>query len=277
MLESKLLKLFKLLLGNKYKIVPVRNKGRGRKISKSTVKENPDNMADSVSDSLAEDSMNTANDPRDSSHTDGLDSEDDSHIVNEDYVGISAEAIALFERDKRKYGINTSKPSESLEDLSDDSKEIIKKAQAAYDRAVNHLSKRIEMLEMSKETAREYYLDILKNNDNDDPYRAQLADHHNPIYIKEQIGYYKKVKQDPFYGRFRLLSRDGKIIDAYIGRIAFEEGNIMIVSPWSEIGKAFRQNRSSFSVRGNHYSVLNKYTYISKNGKITGVKDDSPR
>lgn len=231
--ESKLLKLFKLLLGSKYKIVPL--------------SDNEKNNANNI----------TYNQDKDNNKT-----------------SISEEAKALFERDQQKYGITTQKEEKPLETNEQD---LINEAQTTYDQITKYLSNEIECLSSSKKAARESYIDILMNSDKDDPYRAQMADSYNLLYIQEQIDYYNRIKQDPFYGRFKLVSQDRKTINVFIGRITFEENGVMIVSPWSEIGKAFRQNRANFYIKGKYYSVINKYTYITKNGRIIGAKDESPK
>lgn len=266
--ESKLLKLFRLLLGDKYKIVPLSDEEKS-KTNDAISDEDLDAIAELVSDvdksskSLKDEDLPHYSNPY------GLE-DNEPH----DQSSISAEAQALFERDKQKYGISALKKEEYVEP---DRKDLIAEAQIAYDEIVGFLSSEIQRLNDSKMIARESYLDIINNNDKDDPYRAQMADKYNPLYIQEQIDYYNRIKQDPFYGRFKVLSQNGKSIDVYIGRIAFEENGITIVSPWSDVGKAFRQNRANFYIKGEYYSVINKYTYITQNGKIVGVKDESPR
>lgn len=267
--ESKLLKLFKLLLGDKYKIVPI-----------------SEDEKDKTSNAISDDDLGAMTDFGSDEVDDIVDSEDsdgeESPSYNISYInsdqeidkaGISKEARALFERDQQKYGITAQKE----ETVETNEKDLIDDAQTTYDQIVNYLSSKIQQLDRSKKTARESYVNILKNSDKDDPYRAQMADSYNPLYIQEQIDYYNRIKQDPFYGMFKLLSQDGKTIDVYVGRINFEENGVTIVSPWSEIGKAFRQNRANFYVKSKYYNVINKYTYITQNGRIIGAKDESPR
>ena len=275
--ESKLLKLFKLLLGGKYKIVPLSDNEKN-KANNTISNEGLDAITDPVSDRDEE-----INDDM----SDGIEEEIDEDseyeklpryniTYNQDNnkTIISEEAKALFERDQQKYGITTQKEEKPLETNEQD---LINEAQTTYDQITKYLSNEIECLSSSKKAARESYIDILMNSDKDDPYRAQMADSYNPLYIQEQIDYYNRIKQDPFYGRFKLVSQDRKTINVFIGRIAFEENGVMIVSPWSEIGKAFRQNRANFYIKGKYYSVINKYTYITKNGRIIGAKDESPK
>lgn len=275
--ESKLLKLFKLLLGGKYKIVPLSDNEKN-KANNAISNEGLDAITDPVSDRDEE-----INDDM----SDGIEEEIDEDseyeklpryniTYNQDNnkTIISEEAKALFERDQQKYGITTQKEEKPLETNEQD---LINEAQTTYDQITKYLSNEIECLSSSKKAARESYIDILMNSDKDDPYRAQMADSYNPLYIQEQIDYYNRINQDPFYGRFKLVSQDRKTINVFIGRIAFEENGVMIVSPWSEIGKAFRQNRANFYIKGKYYSVINKYTYITKNGRIIGAKDESPK
>lgn len=276
--ESKLLKLFKLLLGGKYKIVPLSDNEKD-KANNTISNEGLDAITDPVSDRDEE-----INDDM----SDGIEEEIDEDseyeklpryniTYNQDNnkTSISEEAKALFERDQQKYGITTQKEEKPLETNEQD---LINEAQTIYDQITKYLSNEIKRLSSSKKAAREFYIGILKNSDKDDPYRAQMADSYNPLYIQEQIDYYNRIKQDPFYGRFKLVSQDRKTINVFIGRIAFEENGVMIVSPWSEIGKAFRQkNRANFYIKGKYCSVINKYTYITKNGRIIGAKDESPK
>lgn len=275
--ESKLLKLFKLLLGGKYKIVPLSDNEKN-KANNTISNEGLDAITDPVSDRDEE-----INDDM----SDGIEEEIDEDseyeklpryniTYNQDNnkTIISEEAKALFERDQQKYGITTQKEEKPLETNEQD---LINEAQTIYDQITKYLSNEIKRLSSSKKAAREFYIGILKNSDKDDPYRAQMADSYNPLYIQEQIDYYNRIKQDPFYGRFKLVSQDRKTINVFIGRIAFEENGVMIVSPWSEIGKAFRQNRANFYIKGKYCSVINKYTYITKNGRIIGAKDESPK
>lgn len=276
--ESKLLKLFKLLLGDKYKIVPLSDDEKNK--SDNVIS---DEDLDAITDLVSE--PDNINDDLNDENDEGAETDDKYEKLSrynisynldqkENKSSISKEAQALFERDKQKYGISTQneeKPSETNE------KNLISKAQTAYDQITSYLASEIQRLSSSKKTAKESYIDILKNSDKDDPCRAQMADSYNPLYIQEQIDYYNRIKQDPFYGRFKLLSQDGKTIDVYVGRIVFEENGMTIVSPWSEVGKAFRQNRTNFYVKGKYYTVINKYTYITKNGRIIGAKDESPR
>ena len=266
--ESKLLKLFKLLLGDKYKIVPLSDEEK-RKSNSNISEEDLENITDLVSDSDSQ----YIKDEGDEYETDTNSAKEDIDESN-DADNISAEALALFEQDQKKYGISI-KHEDSPVEVND--QDLIADAQEVYGNIVDYLARKIQNLSSSKKTARESYIDILKNGDKDDPYRAQMADNYNPLYIQEQIDYYKRIEQDPFYGRFKLLSQDGKTIEVFVGRIAFEENGVTIVSPWSDFGKAFRKNRANCYIKGKYYNVMNKYTYISKNGKIIGVKDESPR
>lgn len=277
--EPKLLKLFKLLLGDKYKIVPVSDDEKN-KANNTISNEDLDVTTDLVSDHDEE---------IDDDMSDGIEEEIDEDseceklpryniTYNQDKdnnkTSISEEAKALFERDQQKYGITAQKEEKPLETNEQD---LINEAQITYDQIIKYLSNEIEYLSSSKKAARESYIDIKKNSDKDDPYRSQMADSYNPLYIQEQIDYYNRIKQDPFYGRFKLVSQDRKTINVFVGRIAFEENGVMIVSPWSEIGKAFRQNKANFYIKGKYYSVINKYIYITKNGRIIGAKDESPK
>lgn len=263
--ELKLLRLFEKILGNKYKIVPLSDdKKNGR--DRGVVEENADSANDS--DILDNEFKYVNIDGH------GVDDGEDTD-EGEDTLDVSEEAKALFERDKRKYGISIQRAKETTR-MGD--QKLIDEAQEAYDWVVRYLDDKIRRFNGSKEIMRRTYIDILKNGDKNDPYRTQLADVYSPEYARQLVRDYERIKRDPFYGRFKLLSQDdGRRIDIYVGRFAFKENDLLIVSPWSDFGKAFRQNRSSFRIKGKNYEVVNKYKYITKNGKIIGVKDESPR
>ena len=257
--DAKLLELFKSLLGDKYKIVPLSEEEKNDKTSHQQA-----TKAKIPVDRPAPTIASIANHPE---------AKKDSTPPGAP-GGISEEALALFERDKQKYGISA-KQSDTSPTANE--QKLIKEAQATYDKVLTHLSDMIESLSYSKQSARNTYIDILRTSDQDDPYRVQIADRYNPTYIQDQIDYYKRIEHDPFYGRIKLRSDDGDELDYYIGRMAFEMDGITIVSPWSELGKIFRHNRLHFFINGTGYTVVNKYTFITKDQTIIGVKDDSPR
>lgn len=266
--ENKLKKLFSMLLGDKYKIVPIDEPEKDENKAEETLVSNKEleNLQSVLDlDSNAEDE-----------ESDVLEDGQFEMDFDDDF---SDEAQKLFERDKNKSDYFRNKGTEEKERSEEKigSSDIIEEAQIVYDRITRDLANRIETLESSKKTAQSQYIDILRNNDEDDPFRVQLAERYNPENIKEEIDYLKRIKNDPFYGKFKVVSEDGRIIDFYIGRIAFESDGIFIASPWSEMGRAFRQNRAEITVKGVHYSVLNKYTFIMDGHKIIGAKDESPR
>ena len=277
--ENKLKKIFNILLGDKYKIVPIDDPEKTESKAEGVVVDDKEleniqavlGLGNDIGEKEETGEAELGNESDNALEDDPLKMEFDDDF--------SDEAKKLFERDKDKSDYfrnkNTERSSESEETIG--STEIIEEAQIVYDRITKDLTKRIEELESSRKTARSQYIDILRNNDKDDPFRVQLAERYNPESIQEEIDYLRRIKNDPFYGKFKIVSEEGKIVDFYIGRIAFENDGILIVSPWSEMGKAFRQNRSEIIVKGIRYSVLNKYTFIMDGHRITGVNDESPR
>ena len=167
--ESKLLKLFKLLLGDKYKIVPLSDEEK-RKSNSNISEEDLENITDLVSDSDSQ----YIKDEGDEYETDTNSAKEDIDESN-DADNISAEALALFEQDQKKYGISI-KHEDSPVEVND--QDLIADAQEVYGNIVDYLARKIQNLSSSKKTARESYIDILKNGDKDDPYRAQIGRAH---------------------------------------------------------------------------------------------------
>lgn len=285
--ESKILDFFKQLFGDKYKIVPLSDEEKSDNDNDNDASMNED--IDRDYDSAPTSEETDIDSSEDEYEYDEVDDDEEAPYYDisygskqeEDNGDVSKEALALFNRDQQKYGVAAQDDDDLFDEDSEDlfdsgERALIDEAQAMYDQIVDYLQNKTQSLNNSKRSARESYIDILKNGDKDDPYRAQLASNYSPLRIQEEIDFYEKIKKDPFYGRFKLKTQNEKIIDVFIGRIAFEENGFMIISPWSEIGRAFRQNRIDFHINGEHYTVINKFTYIAKDGKIVGVKDDSP-
>ena len=270
--EPKLIELFESLLGDKYKIVPISESDivdTNDSKDKFSGLQSPDSHTGDVVD-IGED--DTADILIEGTDSDVLKNSEDDDDVD---ANISDEAKALFERDKRLYGISV--PQNDSSSVNAKTNPLIKEAQEIYDRVVKNLDGLINTLRESKGKASDLYKSIL--SDMEDPYREQLAAPYAPHSLSEQVDYFLKIRQDPFYGRIKLSSVDGKIIDVYIGRVAYNDygAGIKIVSPWGEIGGAFRRHTDSVYIDGKYYMVLNKYTYLINNGRIIDVKDESPR
>ena len=118
--ESKLLKLFKLLLGDKYKIVPLSDDEKN-KANNTISNEDLDAITDLVSDHDEE-----IDDDIDDEIEEEIDEDSEyeklpqyniTYNQNQDNnkTSISEEAKALFERDQQKYGITTQKEEKPLE------------------------------------------------------------------------------------------------------------------------------------------------------------------
>ena len=250
MFETKLLELFKLLLGNKYKIVPLSedntSKIKSAKIKPTTSKKRKNSVAKT------------------------------KIAKNRPQANVSDEALALFERDKKLY--NHLKTSSVAIEETPELKDIKQKAQVVYDELVCSLNKKADYLEKSAKAAEGKYGDIAKNHDNDDPFRNQILSQYHPSVIREEILRCKKIAADPFYGMAEIIDSRGETQQVYIGKSAFQEDKILISSTWSNMGKAFRHNYRSFLSENNETFYINKkYIFIVKNNKIISVKDDSPR